>query len=226
MTARYSLYTEVHKGIRSLMMDLVVRAGRTDFDQPAAVAALEQATRNAFFMLESHADHENRFIGPVVQKHAPAIAEEMFGDHHQQEEQLMALLTEVSELAGNPTDARTRGHRFVVTLSAVFGDMLVHMAEEEHVIMPALWEKMSDAELMAVEQQLLASIPPEKMGAFLSWMLPAMNHAERLGMLAGMRAHAPAEVFNGVRALAASVLSAEDEATLEAGLTAATSNAA
>ena len=52
----------------------------------------------------------------------------------------------------------------------------------------------------------------------LHWMLPALNHAERSGMLADMRAGAPAEVFAAVMALARAQLPASDWLKLEQSL--------
>jgi hypothetical protein len=45
-------------------------------------------------------------------------------------------------------------------------------------------------------------------------MLPAMNIDDRTALLGGMRAGAPAEVFEGVWALAGSVLPFEDHRDL------------
>lgn len=84
--------------------------------------------------------------------------------------------------------------------------------------MPALWEKLDDAAIMEVHERIVASIPPEKMERFLRWMLPAMNLAERVRMLGGMRANAPRPVFDFVRGLAGSILTPEEDAALERGL--------
>ena len=54
--------------------------------------------------------------------------------------------------------------------------------------------------------------------AALVLMLPAMNHEDRVDMLGGMRAHAPAGVFEGVWTLAGSVLESSDRSALARAL--------
>ncbi|MDR7272848.1 hypothetical protein J2X20_005533 [Pelomonas saccharophila] len=52
----------------------------------------------------------------------------------------------------------------------------------------------------------------------LRWMLPALAPAERLGLLAGMKANAPAPVFGVVLALARERLNDDDWGALARGL--------
>ena len=88
------------------------------------------------------------------------------------------------------------------------------MADEELEINPAFWSAMTDDELGAVERELVSSIPPDKMGRYLRYMLPAMNPAERVTFLG----HLPPPVFAFVRALAQEVLTADENARLERDL--------
>jgi hypothetical protein len=71
---------------------------------------------------------------------------------------------------------------------------------------------------MAIEGELVASIPPAKMAEFMALMLPAMNLDERFELLAGMRRGAPPEVFAGMSQLASQVLAARDWQALSARL--------
>jgi hypothetical protein len=48
---------------------------------------------------------------------------------------------------------------------------------------------------MALHGRLVASLPPEENLFTLRWMIPAMTPAERLQVLGGMQAHAPAPAF-------------------------------
>ena len=84
--------------------------------------------------------------------------------------------------------------------------------------MPALAAVMSVDEVIAVDQAIVASIPPDLMATSLGFMLPAMNIDDRAEMLGGMQAGAPPEVFAGVWALTGSVLTPADTAALGARL--------
>jgi hypothetical protein len=216
---RYSLYREVHKGIRSLLGELVVRSGQLDWSDAPSVSGFRSDVQEAFALLSSHAEHENEFVAPALAAHAPAVAEVLGGAHDDQEDQLHALLVQLHAIDPSDPSAEDKGHAFVVTLSRIAGELLVHMADEEDIAMPALWSALDDAAILAIEQRLVGSIPPEKMAKYLAWMLPAMNNPERIGMLAGMKEGAPPEVYAFVRGLAEEVLSANDNAALERGLT-------
>ncbi len=105
----------------------------------------------------------------ATQRSSPDLVEPAHDDQGKHLQDLQAQLWAVDPSA---PDAAAEGHAFLVALSAFFGDLLIHMSDEELRIMPALWRTMSDAELEEVEQRLIASIPPERMARFLRWMIP------------------------------------------------------
>ncbi|HKO55334.1 MAG TPA: hemerythrin domain-containing protein [Thermoanaerobaculia bacterium] len=211
MTYRPSFYRDVHKGIRALLFDLVQKSGRLDFADKAAVARYRAELKTAIDFLMGHAEHENRFIGPLLAEHAPELARRIGAIHEDQEHELPELLAMID---------RGAAHGFVLELARISGELLVHMTEEEEVLMPTLWASMTDAEIIAVHEALVASIPPDEMAYALSWMLPSMNPAERAALLGGIRATAPPEVFGFVRGLAKSVLTPADDEVLERQLAA------
>lgn len=214
MNRRLDLYRNVHKGIRVMLFDIVRESGRTDFANPAEVARLREDVAGIFELLESHAHTEDRFMMPLVERLAPALAKEFGAAHEEQEALLPGLLADLVTIDPAADDAEARGHQFVVRLSRIAGELLVHMADEELEINVALWNAMTDEELVAVERELVGSIPPEKMGRYLRYMLPAMSPTERATFLG----HLPPPVFAFVRALATEVLGADEDARLERDL--------
>ncbi|HEV7921927.1 MAG TPA: hemerythrin domain-containing protein [Thermoanaerobaculia bacterium] len=211
MTYRPSFYRDIHKGIRALLFDVVQKSGRLDFSDNVAVARYRAELQTAIDFLMSHAEHENQFVGPLLAQHAPELARRISGIHEEQEKELPELLAMID---------RGAAHGFVLELARISGELLVHMTEEEEVLMPALWASMTDAEIIAAHDALVASIPPHEMAFALSWMLPSMNAPERAELLTALRASAPPEVFGFVRGLAKSVLSAADDEALEQRLAA------
>jgi hypothetical protein len=197
-----------------MLFDLVRQSGRTDFTDAAELGALRTSVRDIFALLESHAHNEDQFIMPLVTAAAPALAKEFAAAHEDQEARLPGLLAALESIDPNRADAEQRGHAFVVRLSRVAGELLVHMADEELELNPALWAIKSDAEIGEAEQQLVGSIPPEKMTRYLRWMLPAMNPNERAGFLAML----PPPVFGFVREVAKQVLTPAEDAKLETAL--------
>jgi len=80
--------------------------------------------------------------------------------------------------------------------------------------MPALEAAVGVDDVVGIHQAILASIPPDEMGRSLALMIPAMNIDNRTELLGGMRAGAPAEVFEGMWGLAGSVLDPTDLSAL------------
>lgn len=214
---RIDVYRNIHKGIRVMLFDLVRASGRTDFTDAAAVAQLQADVKDVFELLESHAHNEDLFLMPLVVDADPRLANEFAAAHQDQEARLPGLLAALEAIDASAPDAESRGHAFVVQFSRVAGELLTHMADEELVLNPALWAAKTDAQIHDAEQRLVGSIPPEKMARYLRWMLPAMNPSERASFLGVL----PPPVFGFVRAMAAQVLTAAEDAALENALAAA-----
>lgn len=178
-TARPSFYVEIHKGIRSLLFDLVRKSGQLDFADAPSVALFREELKAGIDFLMRHAEHENQFVGPLLARHTPELYRRIVGIHDAQEKELPELLAMID---------RGAGHNFVLELARIAGELLVHMTEEEEVLMPALWAVMTDEEINAAHDALVASIPPDEMAYALRWMLPAMNGPERAALEARMAA--------------------------------------
>ena len=102
----------------------------------------------------------------------------------------------------------------VIELASFTSAYLAHQDLEERVVMPALFEAIGFDGALAINQAIVSNIPPDQMAATLSIMLPAMNIDDRTELLGGMKMGAPAEVFQGVWALAGTVLTPPDYAAL------------
>ena len=215
---RHNFYKQVHKGIRALAHAVEEQAGRTDFRDPAEVAALREAVERAFAVFESHAAHETAFVTPVLRVCAPNAAADSDADHRAQELRLRDLRAALALAAGAGEQAPAFGHAFVVGLSRFVGEMLVHMADEEERLMPALQAAFDDAALFKIHGAIMASLSPEEKAQSVAWMLPALNGPERTEMLAGIRAAAPPAAFEAMAGVARRVLPPADWTRLERSL--------
>jgi hypothetical protein len=186
MESRYDLFRNIHKGIRAMLFDLVSKSGRTDFTDAEDVASLIGATRDIFELLESHAHAEDTFTMPLVRKIAPELAMTFDDAHEDQERRLPGLLAALESLDPRSLDAAQHGHRFVVQLSRIAGELLTHMADEEVELNAALWSHFTDETLAEVEKQIVGSISPDKVARFVRWMVPALNPFERAEFAAKM----------------------------------------
>jgi hypothetical protein len=211
----HDLYRDIHKAIRIELFSVTTEAGRLDPSQGLARAALATQVNDVVQLLVAHAEHEDGPIQPALEAHLPELAERIEVDHltldaRMQDLQVMAAEAAILEAV----DPRAQVHRLYVALAAFTSDYLEHQDVEERVVMPALEAAVGVEETIAIHQAILGAIPPDEMARSLALMIPAMNIDDRAEMLGGMRADAPAEVFEGVWGLAGSVLDPTDHAAL------------
>lgn len=201
------LYRDIHKGIRAELFAVTSTAGRVDPSQGIARAALARHVTDVVELLVSHAEHEDAAIQPTLERVLPDLAERVEVDHLTLEAR-MDDLTAMAQAAAalEVPDPGSKVHHLYLALSAFTSDYLAHQDIEERVIMPALEAAVGVDEVVAIHQAILGSIPPDEMAKSLSLMIPAMNIDDRAELLGGMRAGAPAEVFQGVWGLVGSVL--------------------
>ena len=218
---RHSFFRQVHKGIRAVASSLVAQAGRTDFSDRAEVQALRRQVDEAFAVFEAHAAHEDASITPLLRVCASDVAADCEADHRAQALRLRDLRSAFARAASGGAQAPALGHAFVLGLSRFHGEMLVHMADEEERLMPALWAAFDDEALRRVHQALLDGLRPAERLATMRFMLPALSAPERAAVLAGARESAPAAAYEGILRVAREVLSGEDWRRLEAELAAA-----
>ena len=213
------LYRDIHKAIRTELFAVTTEAASLDPSVGIARAGLARHVRDTVVFLTDHAEHEDGAIQPTLERELPDLAARVAEDHEVLEAR-MDELVEIAEEAAAPDapDAAFRIHRVHLAVASFTGAYLEHQDVEERVIMPALEEAVGLEAVVEIHQAILAAIPPDEMAKSLALMLPAMNVEGRTELLAGMRAGAPAEVFEGVWSLAGSVLAPVDLAAVASRL--------
>lgn len=216
------LYRDIHKGIRAELFAVTMTAASIDPVNRADRAALAAHVASIRGVLESHAEHEDVVIEPVLLEHAPTLAELVAADHERFEPQFARVSEAAAEFVGvADADARRLGHLLHLDLAAFTSAYLAHQDCEERVVMPTIERAIGPDGCGALHAAIVGSIPPDEMARSLAFMLPAMNVEDRVEMLSGIRMAAPPEVFTAVVDLARSVLASPDAAALTArmGLT-------
>jgi iron-sulfur cluster repair protein YtfE (RIC family) len=199
---RSHLYRSIHKAVRALLAELCALASATDFSAAEELEQLRVRVKRDFGMLSGHAHHEEEYVHPLLEQHRPNIARMLNAAHDDQHEQMPTLERCLAAIDPSAADAVERGAAFCLGLSRYMADQLEHMADEEQIAMPALYEAIDEARLIAVHDALVASVPPEEMMGWLVYMIPAVSAPERAGMLMGMRLGAPPEAFAAVLEIA------------------------
>lgn len=199
---RQNHYTAVHKGIRRQLSELLTLAGTLDFEDARQRQAFSNRFDHMAHMLEAHARHEDKHMGPLIEQAAPELNRRIAATHHVLEETLDEMQGMLALIHREPGKARVLGYNLYLSLARYVATQLDHMHEEECSVMAALWAAFDDATLDAMHKALLADIPPQEMGVWLSWMVPSLASFEQQGMIAGMKNEAPPEVIAFVEALA------------------------
>jgi hypothetical protein len=174
--------------------------------------------QEAFVVFEAHAAQETAYITPLLRTAAPQLAIDSDAEHREQELRLRDLRLALARADAAGPAARGMGHAFVVALSRFEGELLVHMADEEERLMPALSARFDDLTLRQVHEALIESIPAAEKRQLLAWMLPALSAPEQAELLGGIRATAPPEAFAALSMLARQVLGPAEWDRLEQAL--------
>jgi len=205
------LYRDIHKGIRRELFTLVERAGSLDSSvRSARVDLAAQLDRNVELLVQ-HAYHEDTYAQPSIEKFLPDLAAEIESDHTRIEGRLVRLQEMgYDSINAAPSAQRFAVHSLYIKLASFTAEYLTLQDFEERVVMPALEKAVGPEAVLGIHGAIVSSIPPEEMAHSLALMFPSMNIDDRSELLGGIRANAPAEVFEGVWGLVGSVLAPPD----------------
>jgi hypothetical protein len=190
-------------------------AGAVDPGDAVAVAAVSDRWRTLVHILVTHAEHEDVWMQPAIEEHAPAEAAVIAEVHPKLEAELAALEILADRAASScPTDRRLLVHRVYLGFASFTAAYVQHQEFEELRVMPVLSQNIPAEQLRALDHALVASIPPDDMALSRAIMLPAMNVEDRVELLGGIRVDAPPEAFAGILGLVRTVLDPADYAAV------------
>jgi Hemerythrin HHE cation binding domain len=193
---RYDSYVVIHRALRALMVDTLVRLGRLDTDDDDEVRLALEQVRQAIALGHAHLAKEDAFVHPAMEARAPGSTHQTAADHVSHTaafERILAACDDVESTRGSGRGAAAAClyRRFALLVA----DDLLHMDREETENNAVLWATHTDAELLGLVARLVASIPPEVLARYLPWMIAANPPRERLKLLADVRARLPAQGF-------------------------------
>ena len=177
---RLDVYTAVHKMQRARLFEVTVDAGRVDPTDSLAVARIAAAIEALGEELSLHAEHERRFIHPVLRLRAPELADALDADHVLLDgrlDQLRAVARASVVTLGDPNGV----YRALAAFTAAY---LEHLTVEEGQALQALWESCSDEELAGILGAFRDSRSDVENLTSLIAELATLNPQEILRMLA------------------------------------------
>jgi hypothetical protein len=195
---RYKTFDVPHKGLRNALSQMSILAGRTDYTNPDEVAQLHQLGARLFSILTIHAEDENSVTLAHLDTRCPGCSQHDFDDHeeiHRAQQNLEDQLAAISAGAGVGKNMSEAGAEFYLAFSEFHGKYLEHTAEEERVTQLLLWQHFTDEELAAHRGKIMARNPPRTLLTWFEFVIPALTHAERVGLLSGFKRMAPTDFF-------------------------------
>ncbi|MES2848907.1 MAG: hypothetical protein V4685_07615, partial [Bacteroidota bacterium] len=155
-------------------------------------------------LFDKHANTEDYFIIPAIEKHAPSVAT-LFEEEHVLDHELSSKLRSLLSIfrhtnAADEKEAIGGAIRYAFIEFMIFN--LQHMAKEESKLNELLWENFSDDELKTITQEILGYLPPDTMAQYSTWMIRGLSNNEIKGWLMQVKNNAPEFVFAGLLAMA------------------------
>jgi hypothetical protein len=216
---RFDMYSGIHKALRAFMADTLLAVGRMDVDDPEDLAQASDRVLQLLGMCGSHLAHENQFVHAAIEARAPGASDVIANEHGEHVKHIADLAELVAVLRGTaPAKREIAAMRLYRALSLFIAENFQHMHVEETAHNAVLWARYTDAELVAIHDALVASIPPDEMMVTARWLVPFMNPLERFHLLADIRAKAPAPAFQAILETVRPHLSAGEWAKLARAL--------
>jgi iron-sulfur cluster repair protein YtfE (RIC family) len=206
---RLRLFGPIHKGIRHILNTRVLQLGQLDLRVVADIKSQSDEIRRSFEVLHVHAAGEEEFVFPHIKEKEPDLFDRLMHDHqaftqimNSLEQQVRALIVD-DERTMKENEVGQAFNDFVAKYSA-------HMLVEEKMVMPILWDAMTDNQIMEIIGKMSMKAAPEVFQYFLQYLVQATNPTERIGVLSGMKSLMPAAVFQGALQVVQKALSTKD----------------
>ena len=207
-------YTFIHKSLRRQLSEVMTAVGAADFTDPTAMMSLSSQLEQLLGRLRTHAQHEEKFLHPLLAQYLTEAKGKFTMAHEKQEAWLDALERDFHTAA----QARSpeQGAKFARELGRFIGYYFVHLAEEED-LNADINVQIPQAELEAAMSAFRASRSSDEVTRDLELILPALNRQDRLAILGPLETRAPG-AFIFVMDVARRVLDLRTLVTLEADL--------
>lgn len=201
---RYNIFHQIHKGLRAMLYETGIKVQHADFWNADETEEIIAKIVDVVRIFDEHANKEDHFVFPAIEKYDPAIAD-AFEKEHVKDHQLGQQLTDAIELCRNAPIITEKAQAARVMQSSFEKFMafnLEHMAKEEDILNRILWRYYTDEELIEMTRRIVANVPPDTAANMNRWMMRGLNNAEITKWLKTVEKTAPEPVFQSLFAVA------------------------
>jgi len=229
MTQRENLFGPIHKGIRSMIYDLGLRLGTTDFTNRTESNEVASQLRHdlngsisncILCLLKAHSRHEEADFFSAIRAFDTDVIDLMLVEHREITRRVHGVAKTCAELLGLTDPARRIevGDRLTLEANDLFALYLAHLNNEESTLVPVMWERFTDEQLRRLRAQFYNAIPLARFEEWMRWTLPALNVNELLVLLHGMKSDPPPNRFEDALRVAEGALAGDRWNRLQAQL--------
>lgn len=189
---RYQFYRE-HKYVSAAVNDLERLIAKTDFRDAKEVQAVLDSFSALSSMLKGHAAYENERLHVLLKRKNSDIYKHVESEHACQDEQfdhLNQILGQVFN-AKDEEEKISSGYQFYLAYRKFAGQNLLHLHEEETLILPELQRLYTDEELVQVEAETYQVMTVEEIKEMLKTLFPYMNPTDKEAFLKDIQTLAP-----------------------------------
>lgn len=202
---RYKFYRE-HKYVSFRFDELERLVARTDFRSGEELSKVKQDFEELIELLEAHAHYEDTSLHVLLKQKNSDVYKHIEEDHKYLDEQiafLRNLLIRIGE-ACTEEDKVEAGYQFYLWFRKFSGDNLLHLHEEETIILPELQRLYSDEELRKVEAATYNIMTEQDLIQMMQELFPQMNPNDWEVFLTDIKDAVPAKfvaAWNGIKTI-------------------------
>ena len=217
---RYNMFNLKHKGLRAMLFQTAMDLQHTCFDHSESAAETISKVESVMHAFHKHAEHEDKFVLPELQKYNASLIDEFESEHAMDEllTQNINKLIATCQLATGKEAMIAAGYALTMAFNEFIAFNLYHMNKEENKINNTFWKYFTDEELAQVTQKIIASIPPEELAEDAGWMIKGTSNNEIISWLLAIKNDAPEFIFKSLFAVAQNVLSPQRLNEIQDGL--------
>jgi len=210
---KIDLLTQIHKEQRERLYSLSIKAGSIDFNDKNTSDSFNSEFNKLINDLSEHSENEELLILPLLKERFPKAASLFTEDHRKNEEMLHILIKKLGELNHAAAEEKLNlSLDFYRAFNKFIGEYLIHIHEEEEIILPILAKDYSYESQLGVMISFMCfrhHKDPEKIKNFISSMIDSLNLGEIKILFKSMKAHTPAVIFQRVCEFSKKVLDPE-----------------
>lgn len=213
---RYRFYRE-HKFVSAALNDLERLIARADFCSTKDLTEVQRAFSATTQMLKQHADYENARIHQLLRSKNSGLYQALEHEHAKQEKDILALAMLLDAIEREPAGEERieKGYVLYLAYRKFVAENLLHLHEEETVLLPELQRLYSDQELAAVSNIAYEQMMPKHMVEMVKGLFPYMNKYDRRAFLSNMQVQQPQKFAEAWPAISP-LLKNEEQSELEA----------